>query len=157
MVFPVQLPNAPGFQNPIVLRALAALPAAGAFDAAPLEVPMPGIEAVLLYIQYTRAAAAGAINFQLQFSPFSIDQLVYENWYTMSMYSAGMLAAGADVVSEIQRESVTYVATGAAVETYVYGPVRIAGIAQRIRVRAREIGNLANPGTGSILGVAFLA
>src|SRR3972149_10556555 len=61
----------PPITNPITFRASAALPAAGAWDAAPLEISCPMHGRMTLFLSYTRGAAGGAFDFQLQASPYS--------------------------------------------------------------------------------------
>jgi len=63
----------------------------------------------------------------------------------MTMYSPGALAAGADTTSAIQNEDITYTATGAAIEKPVY-PIEFQGTVERIRINARETGNVGAPG-----------
>ena len=124
-------------------RAAAALPAAGAWDAAPLELACPGFKRVTLYFHYTRGGAAGAFNFRIDTSPDSAGAV----WNQSSQYAPGALAAGADTTSAVQRENITYTATGAAIEDFVYGPVDLNATVERIRIPAREIGNVGAPGT----------
>jgi hypothetical protein len=137
------------------MRASAALPAAGAFDAAPLVVASIPANAVQLYLEYTRGGAAGAFAFYIEVSPLSADG-VGADWYRMSMYDPGVLAAGADVVSNIQRERVVYTATGAAIETFTYGPIMLQGNVERIRFVAAESGNVGAPGTLAVYADFFV-
>ena len=71
---------------------------------------------------------------------------------TESIYAAGAVAAGADTQSLVQREYQTYTATGATAEDFIYGPLPLNGTIERVRVRARESGNVGAPGTLSIVG-----
>lgn len=142
-----------GLRNPVVIRASAALPGAGAYDATPTETVVSGCGHFTLYFQYTRGAAGGSFGFRIDTSPFPVDQGVYQNWFRMALYSPGALAAGADVASNIQREAITYQATGAAIEMFVYGPVELRGTVERIRVACAEIGAVGTPGTLTILGM----
>lgn len=134
------------------LRALAALPAAGAWDAAPLAVPCPEFEEATLFLVYTRGGAGGAADFQIEVSPYSADVAGAQSWFAASAYQAGALTAGADVASEEQREAITYTATGAAAEGWVHGPVRLGRSVERMRVVARESGAAGTPGTLGIVG-----
>jgi hypothetical protein len=145
----------PVVENPQTFRAAAALAGAGAWDAAPLEIATAGYAHLTLFLEYTRGAAGGAFDFQLQVSPTSAD-IAGEDWYPQSLYAAGAVAAGADTQSRVQREYVTYASQGAAIETFIYGPLLIAGGAERIRVRARESGSVGNPGTVRIRGTLFV-
>ncbi len=152
MVLPLDGPHPPGVTNPITFRARAALPAASAWDAAPLEIPIALAKSVTLFIEYIRAAAGGAADIQIFGSPYSADQaLPVQSWFSQALYAAGALAAGADVASRVQREYTTYQATGAAAETFIYGPIDLQYI-ERLRIRARESGAVANPGTCHIVG-----
>lgn len=139
----------PGWTNPVVLRASAALPAAGAWDAAPTESPLAFASGLTLAFTYTRGAAGGAFDFQIEISPYAVVANVptgASEWITESQLAAGILAAGADVQNRVQREYQTYQATGAGAEDFVYVmdlPTHI----ERIRVRARESGVVGTPGT----------
>lgn len=125
-----------------VLRASAALPAAGAWDAAPTEVVIAGMDWVTFVFTYARGAAGGAFEFRLEVSPDSSGTA----WARSALYDPGVLAAGSDVNSAVQREELTYQATGAAAEVFVYGPVRVTGL-ERLRVPAHETGAVGAPGT----------
>ncbi len=138
----------PGWTNPITLRASAALPAAGAWDT-PTASFCSSARTALLSFTYTRGAAGGAFDFQIQTSIFSIAANVPAGageWQTETLYDAGAVAAGVDSQSRLQREYQTYQATGAAAETFIFGPVEIDG-AERIRVTVRESGVVGTPGT----------
>ena len=139
----------PGWTNPVTLRASAALPAAGVWDATPTESFCTSARTVLLSFTYTRAAAGGAFDFQIQTSIYGAVGNVptgAEEWETESLYASGAVVLGADSQSAVQREFQRYGSQGAAVEAFTFGPINIDG-AERIRVRARESGAVANPGT----------
>ena len=136
-----------------VARAAAALPAAGAWDAAPTELFCAGAEYVTLYITYTRGGAGGSVRLRLEASPHSVDRAVVEDWFLPTIKQVGAFAAGADVNSGEQRENgVLYTATAAAAEMFAYGPVHIQA-AERIRVRAQEVGAAGTPGTLHIIAM----
>jgi hypothetical protein len=141
-----------GAANPITVRASAALPAAGAWDAAPTEIAVPGLDAIVLYVTYTRGAAGGAFDYQVQVSPYATAQGVVQNWFTQSLYAAAALAAGADAQSRLQREYVTYASTGAGAEAFVYGPIELEAV-ERIRMVCRESGVVGTPGTVHVVAV----
>jgi len=133
-----------------VLRASAALPAAGAWDATPTEVFVSGAAHLTFHLAYTRGAAGGAFDFQCWYSPYSVAANVptgAEEWLAMALYAPGLVAAGVDSQSREQREYVTYQATAAPVEAIEFGPVNVGGTVERVRVRARESGAVGNPGT----------
>ena len=140
--------------NPVTLRASAALPAAGAWDATPTEQNVAGASSLRLSLTYTRGGAAGAFEFQVETSVYSIAALApagAAEWVTQALFEPDTIAAGADAVSLMQRESVSYTATGDAAEDFFPTAIDLAGI-ERVRVRARETGNAAAPGTLSIVG-----
>jgi hypothetical protein len=140
-------------RNPITFRASAGLPAQGAWDT-PLEIAIAGIDAITFYITYTRGAANGAFDFQIFTSPYAVDLPVVENWFAQSLYSPGVVNAGADTTSHVQRELVTYQSQGVPAETFVFGPIDLDCTVERIRVRTRESGVTATPGTLHIVAVA---
>ncbi|MCP4540674.1 MAG: hypothetical protein GY832_26345 [Chloroflexi bacterium] len=146
----------PGYINSVVLRVSAALNGAGAWDAAPVESSSAFAQVLTLAFTYTRGGAAGAFDWQLWVSPYSVAANVpagAQEWESQSVYAGGLLVAGADTQSRVQREYQTYQATGAAVEAFAYMPIVLDGTIERIRVRARESGNLGAPGTLQITGV----
>lgn len=145
----------PTLTNPQTLRAAAALPAAGAWDAAPTEIVIAINRTVTLWFAYTRGAAGGAFDFQIQTSPYGAVVAGVENWFDQSIYQPGAVGGGADVMSLIQREYIRYTATDANTEDFVYGPITLAGDIERFRVRAREAGDVDNPGTLHIVGTLF--
>ena len=123
---------------------------AAAWDAAPLELACPYFDYVTLALSYTRGAVGGAFDIQIWSSLYSLDAGVPAGgaaWKAESVYAGGILAAGADTQSRLQREFETYQATGAAIEAFTYGPIALAGTIERIRVRARESGDVQNLGT----------
>jgi len=157
MALPITYPH-PVIGNPIIFRAQAALPAAGAFDPAPLAIALAGFRQVMLYITYDRnpAAAAGAVTIRPESSPYAADAVApQESWFRAALYAAAVVVAGADTVSIIQREDVKYTSVGAAAETFLYGPISLAGVAERLRIACAESGEVANPGTVEVIGVAY--
>lgn len=131
-------------------RASAALAGAGAWDATPTALFCSGADQATFAFTYTRGGAGGAFDGQIWVSPYSVGANVpagAQEWVCMSLYDSGALAAGADAQSRIQREYLTYQPTGAAVEAFAYGPIQLGGTIERIRVRARESGNVGAPGT----------
>ena len=126
-------------------RASAALPAAGAYDAAPIEMHCAGFETCILFITYARGGAGGDMQFRVEVSPDSTVAV----WHRGGVYAPGTPASGTDVVSNLQRESVEYGSTGAGRESVVYGPFDLRGAA-RLRVPCRESGAIGTPGTSAI-------
>ena len=131
-------------------RASAALAAAGAWDATPTEMPAPYFQDMTLSFTYTRGAAGGAFDFQIETSPYSIVGNVpagASEWITQAIYASGAVAAGADTTSLVQRELESFTSQGAAAEDFSYGPIGLKGTVERVRVRARESGVVGTPGT----------
>ena len=144
--------------NPVVLRASAALPAAGAFDAAPTASFSTGAESLTLSFTYTRGAAGGGFDWQIEVSLYSVAANAptgAAEWVTEPLYAAGAVAEGADSQSRVQREYQTYGSQGAAAEDFIFGPIELGTAVERVRVRARESadGVVGSPGTLSIVGV----
>jgi hypothetical protein len=143
-----------GWRNPVTLRAPAGLPALGGWDLAPVESSSAGARHVTLSFTYERGAAGGACDFQIETSIYAIAGNVpigASEWVTESIYASGAVAAGADTTSLVQREFQRYTSQGAVVEDFSYGPIALNGTIERIRVRARESGDTANPGDLSIV------
>jgi hypothetical protein len=108
-----------------------------------------------LHFTYTRGAAGGAFDWQLEVSHYSVVGIVpagASEWVTMSLYAAGVVAAGGDTTSLIQRELISYEATGAGAEDFVF-VVALDGLIERVRIRARESGAVGTPGTLQITAV----
>lgn len=145
----------PGITNPFTFRASAALPAAGAWDATPLEIACPSNAYVELYFSYTRGAAGGAFDFQMQVSPYSVNPAVVQSWFSQTEFSAAVLAAGVDSQSRLQREYVTYASQGAAIENPSFGPIELGATVERIRIPCRESGVVGTPGTLHIVGIVY--
>lgn len=156
MALPILDAHPRGWQNPVTLRANAAL--AAAWDAAPAESFASGAHNLTLAFTYERGAAGGAFDWQLEVSIYAVAGNVPTGageWVTESLYAAGAVAAGVDSQSRVQREFQTYQATGAAAEDFVYGPVALDGTIERIRVRARESGVPGTPGDLQITAEMF--
>lgn len=139
--------------NPFTFRVSAALAGAGAWDATPLIADVATFEKVTLFFAYTRGGAAGAFDFEIFVSPFNANRtLPLQSWYSQALYDPAAVAAGTDSQSRLQREYLTYQATGATAETFIYGPISLP-YANRIFVQARESGNVGAPGTLEIVGL----
>ncbi len=136
-----------------VARASAVLPAVGAFDATPTEMPCPYMDWVTFYISYTRGAAGGDMAFRVELSPYSVDRAGVEDWFRASLYAAGAVASGADSLSNLQRNAVEYGSTGAAIENAIYGPIAMLKTAERARIVCAESGVAGTPGTAHIVAI----
>lgn len=152
-MYPLANPHPTGQANPITFRADAILLAAGAWDADPEEIPVIAFDQVSLYFAYERGAVGGVFDWYIEYSPYSIDQVGVENWFQMSLYEEGVMVISADITSNVQRELMTYGSTGAGVETFIYGQINLKQTVERMRIFARESGDVDNPGTLQIIGV----
>lgn len=137
--------------NPVDMRASAALPAAGAWDAAATEQNVAGARWMLISFTYTRGAAGGAVDWQLETSIYSIVGNVPAGageWQNETARAVGAVALGADTQSEIQQNYSTYGSQGAAAETFTVGPFELGYVVERIRIPARESadGDVQAPG-----------
>lgn len=139
----------PGISPIQQAKASAALPGAGAWTV-PIELDVRTAQVLGIYFSYTRGAAGGAFDLKVEVSPWLVnaDAPAGANvWYQTTLYDPGVLAAGADTQSRIQREYLTYQATGAAIEAGVYGAIDLGGTVSRVRISARESGVVLTPGT----------
>ena len=142
-------PYPKAWTNPVDMRATAALGALGAWDAAPTEQNIFGAQGITLSFTYTRGALNGAFDYQIELSPYSVAALApagANEWVTEMLYQAGAVVAGVDTQSLEQREYQTYTSTSAAAEDYLLD-FDLQAPYERIRIRARESGVAATPGT----------
>lgn len=148
-------PYPKGWIAPQIVRISAALAAAGAWDGTPLEMICAGADVLTVNFTYTRGAANGAFDWQLEVSPYSIAALVpagAAEWITESQLAVGVTAAGTDTTNLVQRDLQSYEATAAAAEDFVFGLIELRGTIERYRIRARESGVVGTPGTLQITG-----
>ena len=114
----------------------------------------------MLYFRYTRAAAGGDVQFRVEISPYSADAIATADtatWARATVFSSGVVVSGADTLSNIQRGGVEYGSGGAAAEDWVYGPIALDNVTERLRVSCRESGVTATPGSCSIVALFSLA
>lgn len=135
-------------------RANAALGAAGAWDAAPTEFPVCGMATLTAHVTYDAAVLGpgGSVDFQIQVSPYAVVGQVPAGgteWESMSLYQTGAVVGGADSQSLLQHEFVTFDPTVITAQPIAFGPLALNG-AERVRIRARERGAIANPGNCQI-------
>jgi len=147
------MPLSPNVVALQVLRAVAVLPAAGAWDAAPTEINVDGAQFITLFFSYTRGGAGGSFRFLPQVSPYSADQGVATigNWFPPSVRNVAGFVIGADVAVNVQRlEGDLYTAVGATLETFSL-EIELGASAQRFRCACQEVGNVALPGAAHII------
>lgn len=136
--------------NEQTARVSAALPAAGAWDTAPLELMCPTFDTFTLFCSYSPVSqSANAFELKIEVSRDG------SNWYQAAVYAGGAVPGAADVVSRFQREILLYAITQLADrERMVLGPLAIAGAPDYIRITARESttdGDVDNPGILEVL------
>lgn len=142
------------WQNPVTMRAAAALPAAGAWDVAPTEQNIAGAASITLSFTYTEGAVGGAFDWQLQSSIYSVAANVPAGageWADESLQATGAVFAGADPQSLVQAEYQTFNPVGVGAETFTYGPIELAHTIERVRIVARESGQVGTPGTLAVV------
>jgi len=147
-------------QNPVEMRAFAALPAAGAWDAAPTEVACAGFWWCRFYFAYRRGGAVGAVDYYWQVSPFAATHpdaaAATAEWFDGTVYMPGDFTSCTDIHSGAQNEYITFCSQSAAVETFIGPPIHLAGCVERIRVYCRERGDQGTPGSAGVLGVFYV-
>ena len=130
-------------------RASAALPAAGAWDAAPTELACPGFGKAIFTFVYTRGAAGGGFDWQFQLSLFSVVGLVPAGgaeWMEQSAFAPNPVVLGADDQIDHATAYSRFTSQGAAAESFVVTLDLDEGV-ERIRIPAREHGAVGTPGT----------
>ena len=90
---------------------------------------------------------------RVEFSPYYADANAPANtpsWFRTSEYAPAVLAAGVDSASRVQREALTYQATGATQESFVYGAIPLGRTVERVRIACAESGAVGTPGSCAI-------
>lgn len=144
-----------GYQNPVNLRVSAVLLGANAWDVTPVESFATYANFLTLNFTYT-PEQGGAFDFQLWTSLYFVAARVpagAQEWAAPPIYASGAVVAGVDTQSLLQEEYQTYTPDAAAVHAFEIGPIPLRGTVARIRVRARESGNVGAPGVLQIAGV----
>ena len=145
-----------GVTSLVNARASAALPAVGAWDAAPTEFFVSGTNWMSICLTYTNGEAdSGAVDIQLELSQYSTDALVpagANEWIEQTLYAPGAVVQRADTQSLAQAEYITFAPVGNAAESITFSPIALRGTFERARVRARESddGVVGTPGTAQI-------
>jgi hypothetical protein len=144
---PEGLPHNPYFLSDLqpVARAAAALPAAGAWDAAPTEIVTAGMDHARLVCTYDEDAAGAGGAFEIAIS--TSGESSGTGWERATLYAGGGVVGSADTTSTFQREGLQYGAVGATAEAVNFGPLALNGVVERMRIAARETGDAAHPGT----------
>jgi len=140
------------------VRASAALPAAGAWDASPTEFFVSGASSLGVHLTYTEGEPGGSVDVQLELSPYALTANVptgAQEWIPQTLYAPGVVAGGVDTQSLAQNEYVTFDPTGVTTEAITFAPVALRGVFERARVRARETSQQAVPGTCQITATLF--
>jgi len=128
------------------LRVFAILLGAGAFDAAPTEVPCVGYRVLTIAGEYTQAAAGGAVNMEIQWSPWAADVVAPAlSWFPIVAYAVGAVAVNVDTQSLLQAELVQYGSVGAVREPFSF-EITLPTATERVRVACAESGVVGNPG-----------
>ena len=144
--------------NPVTLRASAALPAAGAWDATPTEQNVAGAGSITVSFTYTEGAPTGAFDWQLQTSIYSVAANVPAGageWGDEALQAPGAVFAGADSQSRVQAEYQTFDPTAITIETFTYGPIELRHGIERVRILARESGVAGTPGLLAIVAEVY--
>jgi len=108
-----------------------------------------------LFVEYEEAAAGGAVDFRVFFSPYAqatdvpAGQLEY---FSATAKAVGAVVGGADTTSLIQAELNQFDPVGATVEGIILH-FEIPGSAERFHVITRESGLPLNPGDCGIIAI----
>jgi len=139
----------------VVARAFAAL--GSSWDASPVEIPVAGFAQAMLYITYARGEAGGIVDVQVQFSPYALDAEASDAtrvWFDMAEAEVPV-GAGGTPYTLLTQTAFWQLDSEEAVDNFYLGPVPFARYgAERLRVRAREAGEVQEDGSCEI--VAYL-
>jgi len=129
----------------VTVRAAAALPAAGAYEAS-AEVPCAGYRWLSLYLSYDEdpATAAGAVTYFVELRPAGSTV-----WYADPSWTTAAVAAGADTVEHLQRRHFVYTPVGTATERWRHPMVIGLDGVEAFRVQCAESGAVGAPGVFS--------
>lgn len=129
------------------LRASAALAAAGAWGTGETELPVYRESAVSLFVRYEEGASGGSAEVLVEVSPVGGG----DDWLPAEevLDTASAVTSGAS--SRVPAGYLSVLIEGADVSIHRLVEV---GAAERLRVRAREVGVTATPGTLTVRGRA---
>ena len=148
-----------GQANPFVARAWAALPAAGAWDAAPTVAVVQGFWWTRFFFAYRRAhAVLGTLEYYYDLSPFSADAgagASAQAWFHGTLFVPGKMTPCEDQLSMVQRGNTSYCATSGNIETFISPPIHLGGCIERLRVFCRERGAIGMPGHAEVTAVFY--
>ena len=131
--------------TPRTLRASAALPAAGAYDSAPVSLPLsPTVATAYLHLSYTRGAVNGSCEVLVE---GSVDGVTF---YSLAVANGGGISTGAPTSSKARLPiyGLVYqlpVPPSASAITMTL-PVDVGGWTS-VRITGAEVGVTATPGT----------
>jgi len=122
------------------------LPAAGAWETSE-GFECANFDTVVFYLTYEEDAQAtdGAVDVMFQVSPFSEAPATGVEWFDLTAYALGAIAAGADTESPIQANYIHFDPVSGDPEGFVFD-IELGSAVVRIRVLARESGDTDNPG-----------
>ena len=112
------------------MRAWAVLPASGAQEIG-AAIACAGWDWASFFLEYRRGTA---VSFQIEFSPYAIDQVGIENWFGMTLIQTNVFVPGTLASANVQKEVVDYVAQFGGTECWQYGPVHFARCYERFRI-----------------------
>jgi len=139
----------------------AALPAAGAWDAAPVVAECGGFWWCRFYFVYDAAAQAAdpSLEWYYEVSPYSAGATVgmaEAEWCHGTIYVPGDIVSWAETRSDVQQETMVFAPDTLDAETFVGPPIHLAGCVERVRVYCRERGDQGMPGSAGVLGVFYV-
>ena len=111
-----------------------------------------------LQFTYTRGAAGGAFDFQVESSIYAVVGNVPAGageWADPTIEGVGGVAPGVDTQNILQDAYTTFTSQGAAAETFTYGPIQLNGTIERCRVTCRESGVDGTPGTLAVVAELY--
>ena len=143
----------PGATYTAEFRAFAALPPAGAFDAAPITFSVPRSCRLTLFVEYTQGAAGGSVDVDIQTTPHGADQTAPAlTWFSLSILGANAVITGAETRGQLEPFYINFDPTTGVREAI---PIDLSfpSFVERVRVRCREIGAPATPGSCRVWGL----
>lgn len=140
------------------LRARAALPAAGAFDATALEIDVQEFPRLTIFGDYERGGAGGSVDIAVQWSPYQDAEALAIvaaggiAWYPVMHVDANVLAPGTVEITDIQERYIRY-QPPTADQSALSFTVDIPSSAERFRCLCAESGAVGTPGTLALYGL----